>query len=29
MIETMETAGLIGPLEHGKREIYAPPPVEE
>ncbi|MGH1542077.1 MAG: DNA translocase FtsK [Arenicella sp.] len=25
MIETMEAAGLVGPLEHGKREIYVPP----
>lgn len=28
MIETMENQGVVGPLEHGKREIMAPPPVE-
>jgi S-DNA-T family DNA segregation ATPase FtsK/SpoIIIE len=28
MIETMEEQGVVGPLEHGKREIMAPPPVE-
>ncbi len=28
MIETMEEQGVVGPLEHGKREILAPPPVE-
>ncbi len=28
MIETMEEQGVVGPLEHGKREINAPPPVE-
>ena len=27
MIETMEEQGVVGPLEHGKREIMAPPPV--
>ncbi|MFT5259446.1 MAG: S-DNA-T family DNA segregation ATPase FtsK/SpoIIIE [Saprospiraceae bacterium] len=26
MIETMENTGIVGPLEHGKREILAPPP---
>ena len=26
MVETMEQAGVVGPLEHGKREIYAAPP---
>ena len=26
MVETMEQAGVVGPLEHGKREIYAPSP---
>lgn len=29
MVETMEQTGVVGPLEHGKREIFAPPPVEE
>jgi S-DNA-T family DNA segregation ATPase FtsK/SpoIIIE len=29
MIETMEQAGIVGPLEHGKREIYAPAPPED
>jgi S-DNA-T family DNA segregation ATPase FtsK/SpoIIIE len=29
MIETMEQQGVVGPLEHGKREIMAPPPVEQ
>lgn len=29
MIETMEAAGVVGPLENGKREIFAPPPVED
>ncbi len=28
MIETMEEQGVVGPLEHGKREILAPPPPE-
>ncbi len=28
MIETMENTGIVGPLEHGKREILAPPPPE-
>jgi S-DNA-T family DNA segregation ATPase FtsK/SpoIIIE len=28
MVETMEQTGVVGPLEHGKREIYAPPPAE-
>ncbi|MEE9448397.1 MAG: DNA translocase FtsK 4TM domain-containing protein [Arenicellales bacterium] len=28
MIETMEQDGVVGPLEHGKREIFAPPPVD-
>lgn len=28
MIESMEEQGVVGPLEHGKREIMAPPPVE-
>jgi len=28
MIETMEEQGVVGPLEHGKRDIMAPPPVE-
>ena len=27
MIETMEEQGVVGPLQHGKREIMAPPPV--
>jgi S-DNA-T family DNA segregation ATPase FtsK/SpoIIIE len=30
MIETMENAGLVGPLQsNGSREVLAPPPVEE
>jgi S-DNA-T family DNA segregation ATPase FtsK/SpoIIIE len=29
MIETMEDQGVVGPLEHGKREIMAPPPPAE
>jgi DNA segregation ATPase FtsK/SpoIIIE, S-DNA-T family len=30
MIETMEAAGLVGPLQsNGSREVLAPPPVEE
>jgi len=29
MIETMEEQGVVGPLEHGKREIMAPPPPAE
>ena len=28
MIETMEQAGIVGPLEHGKREIYVAAPPE-
>lgn len=28
MIETMEEQGIVGPLEHGKREILAPAPPE-
>ena len=28
MIETMESTGVVGPLEHGKREILVPPPPE-
>jgi len=28
MIETMEEQGVVGPLEHGKRDILVPPPVE-
>ncbi len=28
MIETMESTGIVGPLEHGKREVLAPPPPE-
>jgi len=28
MIETMEAAGAVGPLENGKREILAPPPPQ-
>jgi S-DNA-T family DNA segregation ATPase FtsK/SpoIIIE len=28
MIETMEEQGIVGSLEHGKREILGPPPVE-
>lgn len=28
MIETMESTAIVGPLEHGKREILAPPPPE-
>ena len=30
MIETMESAGLVGPLQsNGSREVLAPPPAEE
>jgi S-DNA-T family DNA segregation ATPase FtsK/SpoIIIE len=30
MIETMESAGLVGPLQsNGSREVLAPPPVED
>ena len=30
MIETMEAAGLVGPLQsNGSREVLAPPPAEE
>jgi S-DNA-T family DNA segregation ATPase FtsK/SpoIIIE len=30
MIETMEAAGLVGPLQsNGSREVLAPPPPEE
>jgi S-DNA-T family DNA segregation ATPase FtsK/SpoIIIE len=30
MIETMEAAGLVGPLQsNGAREVLAPPPAEE
>jgi len=29
MIETMEAAGVVGPPENGKRQIFAPPPVED
>ena len=28
MIDTMEEQGVVGPLEHGKRDILIPPPVE-
>ncbi len=28
MIESMEAAGAVGPLENGKREVLVPPPVE-
>jgi S-DNA-T family DNA segregation ATPase FtsK/SpoIIIE len=28
MIESMEAAGVVGPLENGKREVLAPEPVE-
>jgi S-DNA-T family DNA segregation ATPase FtsK/SpoIIIE len=28
MIESMEAAGAVGPLENGKREILAPPGSE-
>ena len=28
MIETMEQAGIVGPLEHGKREIFVAAPPE-
>ena len=28
MIEAMEAAGVVGPLESGKREVFAPTPVE-
>jgi len=28
MIEAMEAAGVVGPLESGKREVFAPAPVE-
>lgn len=28
MVEMMEEQGVVGPLEHGKREIMAPPPAE-
>ena len=30
MVETMEAAGVVGPMEtNGKREVLAPPPVED
>jgi S-DNA-T family DNA segregation ATPase FtsK/SpoIIIE len=30
MIETMEAAGLVGPLQsNGSREVLAPPPAGE
>jgi DNA segregation ATPase FtsK/SpoIIIE, S-DNA-T family len=30
MIETMESAGLVGPLQsNGSREVLAPPPIED
>jgi len=29
MIETMEQAGIVGPLEHGKRDIYVAAPPED
>ena len=30
LIETMEAAGLVGPLQsNGSREVLAPPPPEE
>jgi len=29
MVETMEQAGIVGPLEHGKRDIYVPAPPSE
>ena len=28
MVETMEAAGAVGPLENGKREVLAPPPPQ-
>lgn len=28
MIEAMEASGVVGPLESGKREVFAPAPVE-
>jgi S-DNA-T family DNA segregation ATPase FtsK/SpoIIIE len=28
MIEAMETAGVVGPAENGKRAVLAPPPPE-
>ena len=29
MIETMEQAGIVGPLEHGKRDIYVAAPPKD
>ena len=29
MIETMEATGVVGPPEHGKRQIFSPPPAED
>lgn len=30
MVETMEAAGVVGPMEtNGKREVLAPPPIED
>jgi len=29
MVEAMEAAGLVGPLEHGKREVLMPAPGGE
>jgi len=28
MVESMEAAGAVGPLENGKREVLAPGPSE-
>ena len=28
MIEAMEAAGAVGPLENGRREVFVPVPVE-
>ena len=28
MIEAMEASGVVGPLENGRREVFAPAPVE-
>ena len=28
MVEAMEAAGVVGPLENGRREVFAPVPVE-
>jgi S-DNA-T family DNA segregation ATPase FtsK/SpoIIIE len=29
MIEAMESGGVVGPLENGKREVLAPPPIKD